>query len=72
MRSSGCFDIFADDSISIPDLQGKVLAIKAKSIQMKADAFLTILRKLEETEILIFIPEALVSIVIGAKGRTIN
>ena len=29
-------------------------------------------RKLEETEVLIFIPEALVSIAIGAKGRTIN
>ncbi len=30
------------------------------------------IRKLEETEMLMFIPEALVSIAIGAKGRTIN
>jgi len=72
VKTSNCDDIYVDDSIIIPDLPGKVLVIKAENIEVRTDAFFSILRKLEENEVLIFIPESLVSMVIGRNGRTIN
>jgi predicted PilT family ATPase len=65
-------DIYADDSVTVPDLPGKVLVIKGQGLEERTEALSSILRKLNDSEILIFIPEALVSMVIGKKGGTIN
>lgn len=61
-----------EDKYKIPEYPGSVLVIKSKLLQQKADALLTIVRKFELAEMQIFVPEALVSIVIGVKGRSIN
>jgi predicted RNA-binding protein YlqC (UPF0109 family) len=72
VKTSNCDDIYVDETIIVPDLPGKVLVIKAENIEVRTDAFFSILRKLEDNEVLIFIPESLVSMVIGRNGRTIN
>ncbi len=61
-----------DQSLVVPDVQGKILIIKGKSLDKKADAFTALMRILADTEAVIYIPHTLVSIIIGAKGRTIN
>lgn len=61
-----------DENMAVPDLPGKILIIKSKSLDKKAEAFITLMRLLKDTEALIFIPHTLVSMIIGAKGRTIN
>lgn len=58
--------------MAVPDQPGKILMIKSKSIDNKAEAFITLMRMLKDTECMIFIPHTLVSMVIGSKGRTIN
>lgn len=61
-----------DEQIAVPDLHGKILIIKSKSLDKKAEAFISLMRILQDQEALIFIPHSLVSMVIGSKGRTIN
>ena len=61
-----------DENLVLPEKPGKILVIKSKSIDKKAEAFITLMRLLKDTEALIFIPHTLVSMVIGSKGRTIN
>ena len=72
VKATNCQDIYVDEALIVPDLPGKVMIIKSNNIEAKTDAFCSILRKLEDTDVLIFIPEALVSMVIGRNGRTIN
>lgn len=72
MKSSGCEDILIDEHMTIPDMAGKILIIKSNSLDKKAEAFISLMRILQDNEALIFIPHGLVSMVIGSKGRTIN
>jgi len=72
VKSSGCEDILIDENVQVPDMPGKILVIKSKSIEKKAEAFIQLMRLIKDQEALIFIPHTLVSMVIGAKGRTIN
>ena len=72
IKQNGCDDIFIDEKEIIPDLAGKILVIKSKYLEQKVDAYLSIMRRIEDSETLLFIPQQLVSMVIGTKGRTIN
>lgn len=72
MKSSGCEDILVDENVAVPEMSGKILIIKSNSLDKKAEALISLMRILQDTEALIFIPNTLVSMVIGAKGRTIN
>lgn len=72
VRKSDVEDIILDDSVQVPELQGRILIIKSKSIEKKAEAFIMLMRMLNDSEALIFIPHTLVSMIIGSKGRTIN
>jgi predicted PilT family ATPase len=72
VKSSGCEDILIDENVAVPDMDGKILIIKSSSLDKKAEAFIALMRILQDNEALIFIPHTLVSMVIGAKGRTIN
>ena len=58
--------------MAVPEQPGKILVIKSKSIDKKAEAFITLMRMMGDQETLIFVPHTLVSMVIGSKGRTIN
>ena len=40
VKSSGCDDILIDDNVAVPDMPGKILVIKSKSIEKKAEAFI--------------------------------
>jgi hypothetical protein len=33
-----------DENLAVPDLQGKILIIKSKSLEKKAEAFITLMR----------------------------
>ena len=72
IKQNGCDDIFIDEKEMAPDLAGKILVIKSKHLEQKVDAYLSIMRRIEDTETLLFIPQQLVSMIIGTKGRTIN
>jgi len=72
IKQSGCDDIYIDEKQNLPDLSGKVLVIKSTSFDSKVEAFQSLMRKLEDNEAMLFIPQSLVSMVIGTKGRTIN
>ena len=72
VKRSGVEDIILDDEVKSPEIAGKILIIKSKSIDKKAEAFIMLMRMLEDTEALIFIPHTLVSMIIGSRGRTIN
>ena len=61
-----------DETDTLPDKDGKILVIKGSSIDRKTEAFVSIMRKIDDKEAIIFIPHTLVSMIIGAKGRTIN
>ena len=57
IKQSGCDDIFIDEKEIIPDLPGKILVIKSKHFESKVDAYLSIMRRIEDTETLLFIPQ---------------
>jgi exosome complex RNA-binding protein Rrp4 len=72
VRQCDIDDMLIDPTLEVPDVQGKILVIKGKSLDKKADAFTALMRILQDSEAVIYIPHTLVSMVIGAKGRTIN
>lgn len=72
VRQCDIDDMLIDQSLEVPDAQGKILIIKGKSLDKKADAFTALMRTLADNEAIIYIPHTLVSIIIGSKGRTIN
>jgi hypothetical protein len=85
VSESKCTDIFFDEKTQIPDLPGKIVNIEGTLLDYKADALYSILRKFAQAEqeesqsrnesklsVVIFVPEGLVSMVIGTKGRQIN
>lgn len=74
VRSSGVEDIVVDERLQDDQKQvrGTVLIIKGRTVDQKAEALLGILRKTEQEELQIFVPEAVVSMIIGKQGRTIN
>lgn len=81
-----------DESVTIPDIQGKVLVIQSDSLDNKYDAILALLKRMLDMQtdlvkkrvksslpnstslldVMVLIPEALVAMVIGGKGRQIN
>lgn len=67
--------------LQIPDINGKVIQIKAKSLKARKKAARIVIEEMmaemkmkagESTTVLIFIPEGMVSLIIGAKGRQIK
>ena len=48
--------MWIDENLVLPEKPGKILVIKSKSIDKKAEAFITLMRLLKDTEALIFIP----------------
>lgn len=48
VRQSGCEDIMFDEQIAVPDLHGKILIIKSKSLDKKAEAFISLMRILQD------------------------
>jgi hypothetical protein len=76
-----CDEIYYEEGLQIPDINGKVLKIIGKSLKTRKKASKIIIeemmaemRKMEgdSITILIFIPEGMVSLIIGAKGRQIK
>jgi hypothetical protein len=74
-----------DKSINIPDCPGTAIVIESRDIQKREDALRVILSNIEriekdfkgnnftgEIELMTFVPEGLVSITIGHKGRLIQ
>ena len=57
IKQNGCDDIFIDEKEMAPDLAGKILVIKSKHLEQKVDAYLSIMRRIEDTETLLFIPQ---------------
>ena len=57
IKQSGCDDIYIDEKEIIPDLAGKILVIKSKHLEEKIDAYLSIMRRIEDSETLLFIPQ---------------
>jgi hypothetical protein len=84
-----CESVFLDDTMQIPDIQGRTLVLKADSISNKFEALQYVLKTLLDCQtdiikkkgkhslpnsttsldIMILIPETLVAMVIGGKGR---
>jgi hypothetical protein len=76
-QDSGVRDIKWDNSITIPENDGKVLSIDDDDIELKKEALQRIADEiLKESKkydaVGVFIPEALVSFLIGQRGRQID
>lgn len=73
VKISGVEDILFDEKAILPrEMDGKILLIKSKSIEKKAEAFISLMRLIEDNEAMIFVPHTLAGMVIGSNGRTIN
>ena len=76
--------LFFDNDLKIPDLDGSVLKISDDSQQKKHNALLSVLQEIKRFEesvnknensdfsLIILVPEGMVSLLIGSKGRQIN
>ena len=74
-----------DNSIKVPDVPGSVMVIECENLQRREDALREVLMQIEriekqnsnsdrkvEIELMTFVPEGLVSVTIGHKGRLIS
>jgi len=73
-------DIFFDHEMQIPGLEGSIIRLKDNNYATKHDTLLKILDELYRTpgstrpdvSVIILVPEGMVSLLIGSKGRQIN
>jgi transcription antitermination factor NusA-like protein len=84
IRASSVDDIIMDSTIKVPDVPGHAMIIQAKELQKREDALREILNnilrieqqskgsKVDEIELMTFIPEGLVGVTIGPSGKTIT
>ena len=81
-KSSKCSDIYFDEKTKIPEVEGKILIIEGENLEPKTDALHSIFRQIQSVEqrdqsrrseiildIKLFVPQGLVSMVIGRNGR---
>lgn len=80
-QDTGCDRIEFDNSLVIPDIKGKVIKVYGKSLKSRKKAARIIVEEMmaskkkkigDHTTVLALIPEGMVSLVIGAKGRQIK
>ena len=83
-RKTGCENLYIDSEKELPDLIGKVISISDKRMSRKQDAFYYLMDLYEDylkeyetknkkwQSLIILIPEALVSLFIGYKGRNVK
>lgn len=85
IRNTSIDDITMDNSIKVPDVPGSVMVIECENLQRREDALREVLMQIEriekqnsnsdrkvEIELMTFVPEGLVSVTIGHKGRLIS
>lgn len=84
IRETQVDDIIMDTSIKVPDVPGQVMIIESRDLQKREDALRGILTnvlrieqqnkgsKVDEIELMTFIPEGLVGVTIGPSGKTIS
>jgi len=84
IRQTAIDDIVMDNSIKVPDVPGQVMIIQSHDLQKKEDALREVLNQIERIEqttfkndskqnieLMTFVPEGLVAVTIGHKGRLI-
>lgn len=80
-EDTACEQMGFEENLQIPDINGKVVKIQAKSLRAREKAARILVEEMmaelkkkkgETTTILVFIPEGMVSLIIGAKGRQIK
>lgn len=85
IREYSIEDIVMDTSIKVPEVPGQVMTIESKDLQRREDALREVLQNIEriekqkknksehkmEIEMMTFVPEGLVAVTIGHKGRLI-
>jgi len=84
IRETGIDDIVMDSSIKLSDLAGQVMILESKDIQKREDALRMVLNQIEridkslnndrsqDIELTTFVPESLVAILMGLKGKMIQ
>jgi hypothetical protein len=84
IRETGIDDIVMDSSIKLSDLAGQVMILESKDIQKREDALRMVLNQIEridkslnndrsqDIELTTFVPESLVAILMGFKGKMIQ
>lgn len=78
---TGCEEVAYEENIQIPDIEGKVIKVQAKSLKVRKKAARILVEEMmaelhkkvgDTITVLVFIPEGMVSLIIGAKGRQIK